>query len=62
MFNNRKVYLVLLIGVAILLVASLGTVAAGPGLSPEEELGKAIFFDENLSINQNQSCILTPKN
>jgi cytochrome c peroxidase len=25
-------------------------------LYPEEELGKAIFFDTNLSINQNQSC------
>jgi len=25
-------------------------------LTPVEELGKFIFFDENLSINQNQSC------
>jgi cytochrome c peroxidase len=25
-------------------------------LLPEEQLGKSIFFDENLSINQNQSC------
>lgn len=32
---------------------------AGPALGqlePVEELGKAIFFDENLSINRNQSC------
>jgi cytochrome c peroxidase len=26
------------------------------GLSPEEQLGKSTFFDENLSINLNQSC------
>jgi cytochrome c peroxidase len=26
------------------------------GLTPQEELGKAIFFDQNLSINNNQSC------
>ena len=25
-------------------------------LTPEEQLGKSIFFDENLSINQRQSC------
>ncbi|HEX6270256.1 MAG TPA: cytochrome-c peroxidase, partial [Anaerolineales bacterium] len=29
---------------------------ASPALTPEEQLGKLIFFDENLSINQNQSC------
>ena len=56
MFNKRTFYLVILAGVAILLIASLGTVGADPGLSPEEQLGKAIFFDEDLSINHNQSC------
>lgn len=30
--------------------------AKGQPLSENEELGKAIFFDENLSINRNQSC------
>ena len=39
----------------LLLIASIGTVAANV-LTPEEQLGKSIFFDENLSINQNQSC------
>ena len=29
---------------------------AAVSLTPTEELGKAIFFDTNLSINQNQSC------
>ena len=35
------------------LAASAGTVQA---LSDEEQLGKSIFFDDNLSINDNQSC------
>jgi len=30
--------------------------AFGNGLTPQEALGKSIFFDENLSINSNQSC------
>ena len=32
------------------------TPAAGQGLSPVELLGKSIFFDDALSINDNQSC------
>jgi len=42
--------------VSILLVASAAIVAAQGGLTLEEQLGKSIFFDDNLSINQNQSC------
>ncbi len=30
--------------------------AQSGGLTPKEQLGKAIFFDENLSLNTNQSC------
>jgi cytochrome c peroxidase len=41
------------------LVASVGILKAQDnGLTPNEQLGKSIFFDENLSINQNQSCAL----
>ncbi len=42
----------------LLLVLSLATVSANDAdpLSPTEQLGKSIFFDENLSINNNQSC------
>lgn len=48
---------VLLFGVVVFaLSASAGTVRADPVLTPQEELGKAIFFDPNLSINRNQSC------
>jgi cytochrome c peroxidase len=40
---------------------TVAAVAPGPALaqvalSPEQELGKAIFFDTNLSVNRNQSC------
>jgi cytochrome c peroxidase len=39
--------------VALLLVAGGGSAFA---LTPQEELGRSIFFDQNLSINSNQSC------
>jgi cytochrome c peroxidase len=57
MIGIRTLRLPLICLVAFLMVASIATVAAqGGGLSPEEQLGKSIFFDENLSINENQSC------
>ena len=41
--------------VALLLLVGLG-VSTGQSLTPNEELGKSIFFDTNLSINNNQAC------
>ena len=54
----NKIYLWGIAVLVIVLVASLGPVAAqdGTDLSAEEQLGKSILFVENLSINQNQSC------
>jgi cytochrome c peroxidase len=52
---NKKVLLWVLVCATALLVTSVVIVTAQE-LSPEEKLGKSIFFDENLSINQNQSC------
>ncbi len=42
----------------ILSLSLLLTVAGGSAfaLTPEEDLGKSIFFDNNLSIDHNQSC------
>jgi cytochrome c peroxidase len=41
----------------LLLVAAVGVAMADPPtLTPEEQLGKSIFFDESLSINLNQDC------
>src|SRR5512139_785501 len=44
---------VILLGVMILLGLAAASAVA---LSPQENLGKSVFFDQNLSINNNQSC------
>jgi cytochrome c peroxidase len=44
-----------MIFVCVLLMAGIGAAHAAT-LTPNEQLGKSIFFDLNLSINQNQSC------
>jgi cytochrome c peroxidase len=41
---------------ACVLLLSTSAVAGAVGLTPNEQLGKSIFFDESLSVNQNQSC------
>jgi cytochrome c peroxidase len=40
----------------VLLLAVLVSAVAAQGLNPVEQLGKSIFFDEDLSMNENQSC------
>jgi cytochrome c peroxidase len=40
------------VGLALLLSSAL----ASPALTPEQQLGKLIFFDTNLSLYENQSC------
>ena len=53
----KKHYLLGIPVVVVLLIVSLAPVAAQDGsLTDTEELGKSIFFDEDLSINENQSC------
>jgi cytochrome c peroxidase len=47
--NNKKTILF----AALLLAVGGGGAFA---LTPQEELGKSLFFDQNLSINNNQSC------
>jgi cytochrome c peroxidase len=42
-----------IISAALLLTTAAGSTLA---LTPQEQLGKLIFFDQNLSINANQSC------
>lgn len=41
---------VMMFGIAGLVLAGVAS------LSPNEELGKSIFFDDNLSLNRNQAC------
>ena len=56
--TGKKVFTYMVIGAAVLLLAvSVGTVAAhGPTLTPQEQLGKALFFDKNLSEPHGQAC------
>ncbi|MEZ4709441.1 MAG: cytochrome c peroxidase [Caldilineaceae bacterium] len=51
-------YIMLICAVVLLAGATVDTAEAQDGvqLTPKEQLGKAIFFDENLSLNQNQAC------
>jgi cytochrome c peroxidase len=54
MSNKRILFAFLIAILAIGLVITL--VSAQSTLTPEQELGKAIFFDQNLSLNSNQAC------
>ena len=51
-----KVYSRVLLAFTLAVLASLQQSIASQPLSPNEQLGKSIFFDTHLSINQNQSC------
>jgi cytochrome c peroxidase len=53
--RNRIILALALALAAVLLLVVAGASANG-GLTPQEELGRALFFDENLSLNGNQSC------
>lgn len=48
--------LALLAAATLLLGTTVTIVANGPELTPTEQLGRSIFFDETLSLNGNQSC------
>jgi cytochrome c peroxidase len=54
--TGKRVLFAAFIAVLGVLILFSSVAAQGTGLSPEEELGKSIFFDTNLSINQNQAC------
>ena len=54
--TGKRLFIAAFIAVlGILLVVSVAS-AADTNLTPEEQLGKLIFFDKNLSLNGNQSC------
>jgi cytochrome c peroxidase len=54
MYNKRIMVALVVAFVAVGLTITLAF--ASPTLSPIQTLGKSIFFDQTLSINQNQSC------
>lgn len=41
---------------AVCVAATAATAVGAPMLTENEQFGKAVFFDENLSANRNQSC------
>src|SRR5450756_170845 len=54
MLRGRSLFIAA--GAAGLLMLTFTVAWAAGTLSPKEELGKAIFFDQNLSLNRNLSC------
>jgi cytochrome c peroxidase len=56
MKGGKKVVKRVFIFVLVSLFATGVGISTAQGLTPWEQLGKQIFFDENLSINGNQSC------
>ena len=53
--SSSKVFTYVIIGVAVILFSFQGKVVA-QDLTLKEQLGESMFFDMDLSINQNQSC------
>ncbi|GAB4568973.1 MAG: cytochrome-c peroxidase [Anaerolineae bacterium] len=59
MGGKRFATLCVSLGICFVLFGALGTAqveGASPALSSLEQLGKHLFFDENLSVNGTQSC------
>jgi cytochrome c peroxidase len=58
MTARRLLVSVAIITAMLLIVFAVGEAVAEATapLTPKEQLGKSIFFDQNLSINQNQAC------
>jgi cytochrome c peroxidase len=54
--STKRVFFATFIAVLGVLLLFSAVAAQTPTLSDNEQLGKSIFFDANLSINQNQSC------
>ncbi len=53
---SKKSILSLALAIVVVMVLMVAGASAEGGLTPQEELGKALFFDENLSAGANQSC------
>jgi cytochrome c peroxidase len=53
---SKKSILSLALAIVVVMVLMVAGASAEGGLTPQEELGKALFFDEALSANGNQSC------
>jgi len=54
--RSRMLIVLSIVAIPLALMVALSAAQGATGLTPIEELGKSIFFDENLSLNSNQSC------
>lgn len=56
--NHKRIFVWIAAGALLLFFALLFTPVGAQGtvLTPMEQLGKSLFFDQNLSVNNNQSC------
>ena len=52
----RRKFVLFAVAATAVLTMLVVTLPAQQELTPKEELGRAIFFDEKLSVNENQSC------
>src|ERR1035437_7060323 len=55
MASQRTLIVACIVSIA-LAAAMIASAAGRPGLSPEEQLGKALFFDTNLSTPKGMAC------
>ncbi|MEJ2305763.1 MAG: cytochrome c peroxidase, partial [Anaerolineales bacterium] len=58
MTTKRGLLWAFICAAVLLLITFVATAAQSPdtGLTPNEQLGKSIFFDLRLSFNENQAC------
>src|SRR5512136_1568199 len=56
MIGKKRLAWVAVLTMMLLLVAVAGSVQAQGGLTPQEQLGKSLFFDTNLSTPPGQAC------
>ena len=53
---RKKIFPALVLAAIAILLVAVAAATAQTSLTPQQELGKYLFFDENLSLNANQSC------
>jgi cytochrome c peroxidase len=53
---RRKIFLAMLLAAIAMVLVAVAAATAQALLTSQEQLGKNLFFDTNLSLNSNQSC------
>src|SRR5512139_2977248 len=53
---RRKIFFAMLLAAIAMVLVAVAAATAQGSLTDQEQLGKDLFFDQNLSLNSNQSC------